>query len=249
MNEYLIAQNSITTSTNSTGTLPTAISSASVGMTFPHYGFPTAAYPGPSYEKVSCCNMEESRLPITTGLQLILASKFSNTALGRISLPFTRRVESVYIYSWLVHNQHSLASFTLHWWHWCLPLSSGSRRISRIRRLDAFQQSLHAVWSTIALSWLRKVGSDQLFSPSTIDFDWTTSLRFWLYTSERKMNLTSLFEGYPDTTLSPWNDPKTKDGQKSSKLTVTTWLSNSEWIDRMQKLPELGFQLARMVID
>ena len=99
MDEYLIAQNSITTSTNSTGTLPTAISSASVGMTFPHYGFPTAAYPGPSYEKVSCCNMEESRLPVTTGLQLILASKFSNTALGRISLPFTRRVESVYIYS------------------------------------------------------------------------------------------------------------------------------------------------------
>ena len=49
-----IAQYSITTSTNSTGTLPAAISSASVGMSFPHYGFPTAAYPGPSYEKVCC---------------------------------------------------------------------------------------------------------------------------------------------------------------------------------------------------
>ena len=30
-----------------------SISSAAVGMTFPHYGFPTAAgYPGPGYEKV-----------------------------------------------------------------------------------------------------------------------------------------------------------------------------------------------------
>lgn len=45
---------SITTSSAPNGVgLSSSISSASVGMTFPHYGFPSAAgYPGPSYEKV-----------------------------------------------------------------------------------------------------------------------------------------------------------------------------------------------------
>lgn len=31
------------------------------------------------------------------------------------------------------------------------------------------------------------------------------------------MNMTNLFEGYPDASLSPWNDPKVKESQKSSK--------------------------------
>ena len=33
------------------------------------------------------------------------------------------------------------------------------------------------------------------------------------------MNLTNLFEGYADTALAAWNDPKSKSGdQKSSKF-------------------------------
>ena len=35
----------------------------------------------------------------------------------------------------------------------------------------------------------------------------------------KRMNLTNLFEGYADTALAAWNDPKSKSGdQKSSKF-------------------------------
>ena len=71
------------------------------------------------------------------------------------------------------------------------------------------------------------------------------------------MNLKNLFEGYPDASLSPWNDQKVKESQKSSKFTFLyngffclLEQAKAKWIDRMRKLPlQVKKKLAKMVID